>query len=186
MRTILAAAFGLVICAAPAVAQRQFVGLTGGATLSDFGNIASSSRWGGTAGVTLGYRTFNWSVVNLEGSWVQRGDENIRLDYIDVPLLVGGVARTGGGDIRTRFYGGIDVAFKISCNATTDRFSCDNVRGTQWFLPFGLMVGRWTRGGTFVAVDVRYLLGLSDVFELSTVYSRGWQFKLQVGRSVGR
>ncbi|UCG88839.1 MAG: hypothetical protein JSW71_10005 [Gemmatimonadota bacterium] len=186
MRTMLAAVFGLVTLTSPAMAQRQFVGLTGGATLSDFGNISSSSRWGGTAGVTVGYRTFHWSAVSLEGTWVQRGDENIRLDYIDIPLLIGGVAQAGGGDLRTRFYSGINVGFKISCNAKTDRFICDNAKGTQWFIPFGLMVGRWTRQGTFVAVDVRYLLGLADAFNLSSVYNRGWQFKLVVGRSVGR
>jgi hypothetical protein len=137
------------------------------------------------AGITAGFRNFNWSVVNIEATWTQRGDENIRLDYIDVPLLIGGVARAGS-DLRTRFYAGIDVAFKIGCNASTARFNCDNAKGTQWFLPFGVMIGKWKARSTYFGVDVRYLLGLSDTFDVSTVYSRGWQFRVNIGRSVGR
>ena len=110
MRSFIAAVLGLTVLATPAAAQRQFIGLTGGATLSDFGNTASGSRWGVTAGITAGYRTFNWSVINLEAAWTQRGDEYVRLDYIDVPLLIGGVARAGT-DVRTRFYAGIDFAW---------------------------------------------------------------------------
>ena len=185
MKSIVTAVVGLILVATPALAQRQFIGLTGGATLSDFGNTTSGSRWGGTAGITAGFRNYNWSVINLEATWTQRGDENVRLDYIDVPLLIGGVARAGG-DVRTRFYAGIDVAFKIGCNASTVRYSCDNAKGTQWFLPFGVMIGRWKQGSTYIGIDVRYLLGLSDAFELSTVWSRGWQFKVNIGKSVGR
>ncbi len=53
------------VAVTPAHAQKQFVGITGGATLGDFGSVSSNSRWGGTAGITLGYRNFNWSVVEL-------------------------------------------------------------------------------------------------------------------------
>jgi hypothetical protein len=185
MKNVIAAAIALVVLATPALAQRQFVGITGGATLSDFGNTTSGSRWGFTGGLTAGYRTFNWSVVNLEATYTQRGDENVRLDYIDIPLLIGGVARAGS-DFRTRFYAGIDVAFKVSCNASTAVFNCDNAKGTQWFLPFGLMIGKWKQRSTYIGVDVRYMLGLSDAFDLRTVWSRGWQFKVNIGRSVGR
>jgi hypothetical protein len=176
--------FCLLIASMPALAQRQFVGLIGGATLSDFGNTTSSSRWGGTFGVTAGFRTYSWSVITLEGAWTQRGDENVRLDYIDVPLLIGGVARAGN-DLRTRFYAGIDLAFKIGCSASTALANCDNANSTQWFLPFGVMIGKWSRSGTAVGIDVRYLLGLSDAFSTSVRYSRGWQFKLFVAKAVG-
>ena len=184
MKSIIAAAIGLVVLATPALAQRQFVGITGGATLSDFGNTTSGSRWGGTVGITAGFRTYSWSVINLEAAWTQRGDQNVRLDYIDVPLLIGGVARAGS-DIRTRFYAGIDLAFKIGCNSSTAVYNCDNAKGTQWFLPFGVMIGKWKQGSTYVGLDVRYLLGLSDAFDLRSVYSRGWQFKVNIGRAVG-
>ncbi|UCD25757.1 MAG: outer membrane beta-barrel protein [Gemmatimonadota bacterium] len=185
MKTLAAATLVLLVLTSPALGQRQYVGLTGGATLSDFGNTTSGSRWGGVAGIAAGFRNYNWSVINLEATWTQRGDENIRLDYIDIPLLIGGVARAGS-DIRTRFYAGIDVAFKIGCNAGTVVFNCDNAKGTQWFLPFGVMIGKWKTRSTYFGIDVRYLLGLSDTFETSNIWSRGWQFRVNVGRSVGQ
>ncbi len=185
MKNTVAFILGLMLVSTPALAQRQFVGLIGGATLSDLGNINSSSRWGGTAGITAGYRTYNWSVISIEGAWTQRGDENVRLDYIDIPLLIGGVAQAGS-DVRTRFYAGIDFAIKVGCSEQTVRFNCDNAKSTQWLLPFGVMIGRWSRRGTAVGLDVRYLIALSDVFATSTVYSRGWQFKLFVAKSVAR
>jgi len=184
MKSIIVAAVGLILVATPALAQRQFIGVTGGATLSDFGSTNSGSRWGGTAGITAGWRGFSWSVTNLEVAWTQRGDENVRLDYIDVPLLVGAAAATG--DVRTRFYAGIDVAFKIGCNTTTVIYSCDNAKGTQWFLPFGVMIGKWKTRSTYFGIDVRYLVGLSDAFSnFQPVWSRGWQFKVNIGKSVG-
>ena len=186
MKSIVAAALGLVVLATPALAQRTFVGVTGGATLSDFGSTNTGSRWGGTAGITAGWRGLSWSVTNLEVAWTQRGDENVRLDYIDVPLLVGAAAATGN-DFRTRFYAGIDVAFKIGCNASSVIYNCDNAKGTQWFLPLGLMIGKWKQGSTYFGIDVRYLVGLGDAFNVfMPVWSRGWQFKVNIGKSVGQ
>ena len=185
MKSLVAAALGLIVLATPALAQRTFIGLTGGATLSDFSSTNSGSRWGRTAGITVGYRGFNWSVTNLEVAWTQRGDENIRLDYIDVPLLIGGAAQMGG-DARMRFYAGIDVAFKIGCNSSSVLYNCDNAKGTQWFVPVGVMIGKWKQGSTYFGIDVRYLLGLSDTFDTSIIYSRGWQFKVNIGKSVGQ
>jgi hypothetical protein len=40
------------VAVTPAHAQKQFVGITGGATVGDFGSVSSNSRWGGTAGVS--------------------------------------------------------------------------------------------------------------------------------------
>jgi hypothetical protein len=185
MKRTIVFVLGLTLVSAPSWAQRGFAGLVGGATLSDFGSTVSSSRWGGTAGVTVGFRTYTWSVVAIEGAWTQRGDENVRLDYIDVPLTIGGVA-SAGNDVRFRIYGGIDLAFKISCKSEAAVLNCDNANSTQWLLPFGIMFGRWTRQGTAVGVDVRYLVGLSDAFSISPIYNRGWQFRLFVARPVGR
>jgi Outer membrane protein beta-barrel domain len=187
----LAVATIAVVAVTPAQAQKQFVGITGGATVGDFGSVSSNSRWGGTAGITLGYRNFNWSVVNIEGLWVQRGAEGLRLDYIEVPLLIGGVARVGSsGDFRSRFYGGIQVAFKINCSASTSgpslAPSCATANSTVWGLPFGVQLGRWKPNGSFVALDVRYMLGLSNAFSTSNAYNRGWMFKLVFGKSIGR
>ncbi len=177
---------GLVV-AQPATAQRarEFVGITGGATLSDFGAVNSSSRWGGTVGVSTGFRTSNNTVVNLEASWVQMGGRDARLDYFDIPLTVGGVVSASGGALRTRLYAGISLGFKISCSATTEYANCANANSTQWTVPVGIMIGRWTQPGRFVALDVRYAIGLSDAFATSTAYNRSWQFRLLFGKVAG-
>ncbi len=178
---------GLAV-AQPATAQwaRNFVGITGGATLSDFGAVNSSSRWGGTAGVSTGFRTSNHTVVSLEANWVQMGGGDTRLDYIDFPLTVGGVALASGGALRARGYIGVSLGFKVGCSSGTTAFAnCGNANSTQWTLPFGVMIGRWTRPGEFVAVDVRYTTSLSDAFATSLAYNRSWQFRLLFGKTAG-
>ncbi len=169
---------GLAV-AQPATAQ--FVGITGGATLSDFGAVNSSSRWSGTGGMSFGFRTSYYTVVNLDVSWVRIGGGDIRLDYMDIPLTVGGVASASGGALRIRPYAGIGLGFKIDCSGTTAFANCDNANSTQWTVPLGIMIGRWTRPGTFVALDVRYAISLSDAFATSRAYNRSWQFRLLFG-----
>lgn len=172
-----------VIVTIPAHGQARFGGVTAGATLSDFGSTSSNSRWGFTGGVTAGMRNFNWSVTSIEVTYTQRGAEGIRLDYIDVPLLFGGSARLGSGSGRSRFYAGIMVGFKIGCSASTvATAACSDARGTTWGLPFGVQLGSYKTGGTFVALDVRYTLGLNDAFSNIRAYNRGWTFKAIVGR----
>ncbi len=177
---------GLAV-AQPATAQwaRKFVGITGGATLSDFGAVNSSSRWGGTAGVSAGFRTSYYTVVNLEASWVQMGAGDTRLDYIDIPLTVGGVGSASGGALRARGYAGISLGFKVGCSTTTAFVNCDDANSTQWTVPFGIMFGRWTQAGTFVGLDVRYALSLSDAFATSRAYNRSWQFRMLFGKAAG-
>jgi hypothetical protein len=177
---------GLAV-AQPATAQwvRNFVGITGGATLSDFGGVNSSSRWGGTAGVSSGFRTSHYTVVNLEANWVQMGGGDTRLDYIDIPLTFGGVGSASGGTLRARAYAGVSLGFKVGCSGTTVFANCDNANSTQWTVPFGIMIGRWTQPGTFVALDLRYAVGLSDAFTTSNAYNRSWQFRLLFGKAVG-
>ncbi len=177
---------GLAV-AQPATAQwaSNFVVITGGATLSDFGGVNSSSRWGGTAGVSSGYRTSHYTVVNLEANWVQMGGGDTRLDYIDFPLTFGGVGSASGGTLRARAYAGVSFGVKVGCSATAAFANCDNANSTQWTVPFGIMMGQWTGPGRFVALDVRYVYSLSDAFTTSRAYNRSWQFRLLFGKAAG-
>jgi hypothetical protein len=168
--------------AAQGVAQ-TYVGVSGGATYGDLygGAVNTDSRWGGTAGVFVGARTWNYLAFSLEGNWEQKGGGDVRLDYIGVPLTVGGIVMPGG-DFRLRAYGGIGVGFKVGCNSGGDvALTCDLAKGTEWNLPFGFMFGRNTGGARFVALDVRYVIGLSDAFEAALPYSRSWQFRAVIG-----
>jgi len=162
----------------------KFGALIGGATLSDLagGGITSSSRWGGTAGLLLGVNTGRTALA-LEGLWIQQGGEDTRLDYIEIPLTFGPTQVLSGGAMRGRFYSGINVGFKISCSSSV--LSCDNAKGTQWGWPIGLQLAKITETGSFVGIDVRYTVALSDAFDFNGVYNRPWAFRLMFGKPLG-
>jgi len=183
VRTLALVALAMLAWTSEAHAQQiSFVGLTGGATLGDLygGGVNTDARWGGTVGVTAGVRNWNYSVAQVEVSWIQKGGEDTRLDYVEIPFLFGALAETASGN-SARAYTGIGVAFPVGCSA--DGNLCDTDRNTEWAWPIGLQLGRVVEGGRFVALDVRYSIGLSDAFKAANVTNRSWQFRLVVGRS---
>jgi hypothetical protein len=171
----------------PALAQgpgTKFGAIIGGATLSDMDNFPAvgDSRWGGTAGFLVGVNAGR-TALTLEGTWVQKGGGDTRLDYIEFPLTLGAVATLGGGTARGRFYSGFSVGFKVSCR--TDVLSCDNAEGTEWGLPVGLQLAKVTETGSFFGVDVRYTFALSDAFEVVQSRNRPWAFRVMIGKQLG-
>lgn len=163
-------------------------GLAGGATLSDFANPDTPSRWGGTAGLFVGRPTYATLTV-IEVNWTQKGGKganNTRLDYVEVPLTFGGVARTRGGEGRARLYGGISVAFPIGCKSDLAQL-CDRTK-SEWGVPFGLLLGKWSAQERVVGIDVRYTIPLSRAVDLAgfSPYNNSWQFRVFVGRPAGR
>lgn len=183
-RLLMITAIASLAYAGPATAQTKFIAISGGATYGDLCcGVNTSSRWGGTAGLTAGMRNWDHVVFNLEGNWVQKGGGDTRLDYIEVPFLVGGSYGTGTG-LRTRAYTGIGIAFPISCSAPTPS-TCDRKKSPEWAWPIGIQFGKWTPSGAFFALDVRYSIGLSDAFDTVFASNRSWQFRLFVGKQLG-
>jgi len=194
MSFAVAVAAALALLPAESAAQTsKFVGVSGGASSAELrGGVTNSNfRWGGTAGLFFGYRT--WRTVGLlEVNWVQKGgkdatgDGETRIDYIEVPFLVGGGSETG--DFLVRVYTGIGVGWPISCSSTSTSSlqNCNLKRSWQWTWPFGLLLGRRIGDGrTFVGIDGRYNIGLSDTFEGAVMANYNWQIRLQVARRVG-
>jgi hypothetical protein len=180
---------GLVLlCGAAASAHAQvayrYVGFTGGGTYSDLANwnVSNEHRWGGTAGLMLGTTTFDYSFVELSPAWTQMGGGDFRIDYIDIPLLVGGLMPIGGRDMIFRLYGGIGFAFKISCS---EEVLCETVQGDMWTLPIGLSFMKAAGTGKFFGLDARYAIGLSDTFEVGEMTNRSWQFRAFFGLPLG-
>ncbi len=168
-RLLMIAAIASLAYTAPAEAQTKFIALSGGATYGDICcGVNTSSRWGGTAGITAGMRNWNHVVFNLEGNWVQKGGGDTRID----------------SGLRTRAYTGIGIAFPISCSAPLTT-TCDQKKSPEWAWPIGLQFGKWTPSGAFFALDVRYSIGLSDAFDTLFVSNRSWQFRLFVGKRLG-
>jgi len=181
---VLAAAIPLLATTrAEAQQLHPFYGITGGATVGDLrgGSVNTDARWGGTVGITAGVRSWSYMVTQLEASWVQKGGGDVRLDYIEVPLLFGTVVQNPGGR-AVRLYTGIGVAFPIACSAgTAAGLACDVDRNTEVAWPFGVQLGQWIDRGRVVAIDVRYSLGLTDAFKTLFPSNRSWQFRLIIG-----
>jgi hypothetical protein len=184
-------AIGLVMVLGAGSTEAQFAtryaGITAGATSSDLTNYATSldSRWGFTAGLTAGVVTFDYSFVELAPAWTQMGAEGIRLDYVDIPLLIGGLTSVADDAVLLRLYGGVALGLKVGCESTLAAV-CDATKGSVWALPLGASVAMAVGGGRFIGLDARYHLGLSDVFEQSDVSSRSWQFRALFAIPVGR
>jgi hypothetical protein len=161
-------------------------GISGGATNGDLngGVTDTRSRWGGMAGAFVGFRG-GFTIAVLEANWVQKGGDSTRIDYIEVPLLIGGRTMTESG-ILLRLYTGIGLGFSIGCNSTSTSTlqDCDQKNSTEWAWPIGFLVGKqFGNGPTFGAADVRYSIGLSDTFKNSQASNRSWQFRLLIGRA---
>lgn len=162
-----------------------FLGIAGGATLTDLGGVgnSSTSRWGGMAGLLLGRRTSTGTAGMLEVNWSQQGGGDTRLEYVSIPLTFGAI--TGRGMTRARPYIGVSIDLKSGCSSPVPG-ECNAASGSQWALPLGFTVGRVTTAGTFVGVDVRYAVPLSHAFDNSAVVNRSWQFRLVLAKPSGR
>ena len=157
----------------------KFAGIIGGATLSDIDNLplVGDDRWGGTAGVFGGINAGR-TALTLEADWIQKGGGDTKLSYIELPLTLGAIVAPEGATYRARVYSGVSFGFKVDCN-------CDDAKGTEWGLPFGLQVAKVTDTGKFFGFDVKYTFPLSDVFEFGDGHNRVWAFRLMFGKAVG-
>ncbi len=192
--TLLAMAVALAT-ASPALAQssKSGIAISAGATTSDIeGGVIvrnTSSRWGFIGGLTGFFRPSRNSSVALEANYVQKGGRDVaRLDYIDVPFLIGAVIPTDNDRLNFNLYTGIGIGFKVSCSedeANPVSNLCDSAKGTEWTWPFGLAFVVRSQTGKFFGLDGRYSLGISDAFEGSAARNRSWQFKAFFGVPLG-
>lgn len=173
--------------ATPGLAQRQAVGgIAGGAVNSNFGNANTSSKWGATVGAFGAFRASRNTIITLEGNWTQKGADNTRINYIEVPLMFGGVVQTGNG-VGVRVYAGFEVDFKVACDSEDILFNCNNARSTLWSVPLGILIGRTSPSGTFTALDIRYDFTLTDTFSnIPNLWNRAWYFRLVIGMGQRR
>ena len=187
---VLLAASLMITTPASAQSQRGMVGLTAGATLTDLngGFVNTSSRWGFTGGLFGAFKTSRNSLIKIEANYTQKGGKDFaRLDYIEIPFLVGAIIPTDNDRINFNFYTGISLAFKVSCSIDEGVIlvSCDGANSTEWAWPIGLGMGVKNATGGMIGLDARYSLGLSDAFSQSVANNRSWQFRLYYGFPIG-
>ena len=181
------------------------LGLTGGATTTSVGGSSvtlGNWKWGGIAGAFGQYFIARETYVGLDANWVQKGGNNLvvaegetqdlNLEYVELPLTIGYTQSFSGW--QSNLYIGVALAFQISCKvqgaASSATAECDDTAGlaskntTEWSIPFGLGFFR-ELGGSLLGIDIRYMLGLSDVFENSNIRNRGWQFAAKWAVPIG-
>jgi hypothetical protein len=170
---------GILLAAATGSSAQVIVGLSGGGTYSDFGSPDTPSRWGFTGGGFVGQASSR-ALALLEVAYTQKGGEGARIDYIETGITGGGFAGPAGGS-RARLYGGVTVAFPVSCNAPNAPATafCDNTN-TEWGFPVGITLGKWKHDGGFVGVDARYAVAVTDAS--LGVYNNTWMFRFVIGR----
>ena len=179
------------LLATPAAAQRGrspfIMGLTGGATQSDFQQPDSDGRWGGTAGLMLGKATYR-TLTTFEVNWIQKGGGDFGIDYIELPLTFGGVGRTRSGSGRARIYTGVAVGFKLGCSGSAGPAACDQLNGDEWSIPLGIQIAKFAGAdqNRFFGIDVRYYIALSDLADIGQTYHQTWSFRVILGKSAGR
>jgi len=178
----------ILLIPAPAAAQK-FGGVTAGATLSDlsdaYGAGSTDSRWGGTAGLVFGVRTYRSTKISLEPAWIQRGGGDLKADYLEVPLIFGAAMRSNNGMMRYGFYTGISAAFKLGCNGEGIAGNpCDHLNGTDWTIPLGFRLLKGIKEGTFFGLDVKYGIPLERSFDNVDVGQRTWSFRLMYLKGI--
>jgi hypothetical protein len=190
-----ALAIGLAF-APRAEAQEVRLGLTGGATTTSVGGSSvtlGNWKWGGMAGAFGQYFLARQTYIGLDANWVQKGGnqvafgggelQDLNLEYIELPLTIGYRQQFDGWE--SNLYIGLAVSFQLSCkvkgSASSNSVDCADQSGlapkktTDWSIPFGFGFNR-DLGGSLLGLDIRYMLGLSDIFENSNIRNRGWQF----------
>ena len=192
---LMALSLGLVV-ATPAFGQRAsrsraMVGISAGAATSDIegGFINTSSRWGFIGGVVGVIRTSRNSMVGLEANYVQKGGQDLaRVDYIDIPFLIGAIIPTDNDAINFNFYTGIGLGIKVSCSEDEGALlsdPCGRAKSTEWTWPIGLAFAVRNQSGKYFGLDGRYSIGISDAFDGSAARNRSWQFKALFGIPAG-
>lgn len=204
--TGLVLAFGMA--ALPAAAQTPIsAGPMGGVSIftfsgsdaSEFGDLGADVSKSNRVGFLVGaFAEFEiGDVLSLEPQllWVQKGAKynvdvtgasgsaTIKLDYVQIPVLLKAEYRQEGKDLAPSVFAGPAVGFKTSCsvNIEADGASgsqdCDSdaVNGTEWSVIFGLGLD-YKR----IVFQARYDLGLSGVPQDSDVDVKngGWAFTL--------
>jgi hypothetical protein len=130
-------------------------------------------------------------------------DLTIKLNYIEVPVLLKARLSPAGSAVRPSVYAGPVVAFESKCevegsdggvSVTLDCVDEDGLGLETKSVDFGVALGAGISipaGSVIVVGDARYTLGLSDIndtagLEEVEIKNRTWSVFLGVGFPVGR
>lgn len=181
-----AAVLVMAMQATPAAAQQVMLQPQVGvnfSTISDLGLDAgeeSKNRVGFVAGVGVLFGLSERLGISTGGYYSQQGvkvsstggDVTVKLDYIQVPLLLS-LGFPTNGSVRPNIFAGPMIGFKASCKFSDDGTSanCDDidvpVKSTDFSLIFGAGIGIQAGTGRFV-INGWYDLGLTKIDDSAT------------------
>ena len=197
----------------PLYGQDVAIGLKAGANVSDvitdaseFDNIGR--RGGFIGGLFVDAALTALGSIQLEGLYSQKGllgrsgTSNLRLTYIDVPLLLKGSYNARGSGFRPAAYVGGVVSFETSCRVSdtsggeSPDTDCDEdtIELETNKTDFGLLVGLSTDillsdSGFYLVLDARHTWGLVDIVKepslSDSVRNRYWSFMAGFGVPLG-
>jgi hypothetical protein len=159
-----------VLCAAPAIASAQGLGIKGGLS---YGNVSNNGALPGNVdqrtGFAVGVSLATGGVIGfgIEGLYAQRGvtssviGDSRELNYIDVPLYLRLAIPLG--PISPFAYAGPQGSYELKCG--TDSGNC--VDSGRPKVTFAGVIGAGLRFSG-ISVEGRYVYGLSDL-KLNTV-----------------
>jgi hypothetical protein len=178
--------------------DKWFVGLSAGPTLTNVsGDFVRQSdwAWGLLVGGYVEFAPHKNFGVELGANFLQKGTElgqtsqgdlgSLRLRYIELPLLVTGKVQLTG-DWTFNVFGGGALGLNLSCDvkgignvwvSCKDGAAVGDAESIEWSVPVGAgfeYISPWANSA-FV-IDVRYVVGMSDIFNTVDLKTRTWEF----------
>lgn len=165
-----------ILVMAPVVASAQTTmtaGLKGGvnsSTITDEGNSSLKRLLGGVGGVFVGGDVNGNVGIQVEGLYSMRGakdtsdasETTLRMNYIDVPVLLRVGAGSGSG-MGFHIFTGPQVSYLLDAKATNKDLDLSiDIKDELESLDFGWTLGVGMEASRF-QVDARYTMGLKNM-----------------------
>lgn len=161
-------------------------GVVGGMNIAGvWGNEAgdTGTRSASMGGVALLFPTGSNASFRIEALYSQKGTEASiydpfsdqfitargNVDYIEIPLMFD-VQLSEAGSSGAHFFGGPTVSFPLKATIEIGQTSFDvsNIKNPDFGMTFGSGLVLGNGGGSQFTLDVRYNLGLTQIFESRT------------------
>jgi hypothetical protein len=205
MKRLAALAIFTVLLSSTSTAQAQgqvpdskwFVGISAGPTLTNVtGDFVRQSEWewGLLVGGYIEYAAHKNFSVELGANFVQKGTQlgqtaqgdfgSLRLRYLELPLLLAAQVPIHP-DWVFRVFGGGTMGINLSCQVkgisnvweNCSSAAVSDAETIEWSVPFG---GGFAYKAPFsnssFVIDVRYVIGMSDVFNGVDLKTKLWEF----------
>jgi hypothetical protein len=139
----------------------------------------------------LGSPWFIQPEVLYSSKGTKEGDVSLKVDYLEVPVLIGAAFPLSNSALKPMVFAGPSVGFKLSCDE--GGFDCsDGVKSVDFGVVFGGGL-EYALSSVVLFLDGRYNLGLTDVVDTEEIVeefdisakNRTWQFMAGLGFPVG-